>query len=136
MQLVQKGRFAPPPKLPRFAQQLSEALAGEPGITARTHWLLGDESVVDGADFYLGQDELGHLHLDAEAHVAQAGAVRNALLEAGLAHEFRWSRQFVTAPVEKQADVAHVKWLFSLRRRQLEGVAVAALVEEVRAKAS
>ncbi len=131
MKLDEKGHFAPPPRLPRFAQTLSERLAKQPGVEARTHWLLGDETQVDGADFYLGQEELGHLHLEGEAHVAQAGPVRNALVEKGLAQPFRWSRQFVTADISDEAGVEHGAWLFSLRRRQLEGVPVTELVREV-----
>lgn len=131
MKLAEKGRFAPPPKLPRFAQQVSDRLAGVPQVQARTHWLLGDESVVDGADFYFGDDELGHLHLDAEAHVAQVRAVRDALIAAKLAHPFRWSTNFVTALVESAADVEHVQWLFDVRRRQLEGEPVAGLLLEI-----
>jgi len=133
MKLDEKGRFAPPPPLPRFAQQLSEALARVPNVQARTHWQLGDESVVDGADFYFGDEELGHLHLDAEAHVAQAKPIRDALIAAGHAKPFRWSREFVTAPVVKQADVKHVRWLFELRRKQLEGTSVADLLKEINA---
>ena len=136
MKLEEKGHFAPPPKLPRWAQKLSETLAGQPGVEARTHWLRGDETQVDGADFYLGQEELGHLHLDGEAHVAQAGPVRDALVEAGLAHPFRWSRQFVTAAISDAAGLERGAWLFGLRRRQLEGVAVPDLVREVQEHAA
>lgn len=132
MKLQQKGRFAPPPRLPELAQRVSEALARQPDVHARTHWLLGDETQVDGADFYWGDEELGHLHLDGEAHVAQVSALRDALVEAGLAHPFRWSREFVTARVAKAPDVERVELLFSLRRRQLEGWPLAELVREVR----
>ncbi len=131
MKLDEKGHFAPPPRLPRWAQLLSETLAKQPGVEARTHWLLGDETQVDGADFYLGREELGHLHLDGEAHVAQTSAVRNALVEKGLALAFRWSRQFVTADISDAAGVERGAWLFSLRRRQLEGVPEAELLREV-----
>ena len=135
MNLADKGHFSPPPRLPKLAQQVSEALAQEPGIEARTHWLLGNEAQVDGADFYWGQEELGHLHLDGEAHVAQVSALRNALVEAGLASPFRWSRDFDTARLSKAADVERVEWLFSLRRRQLGGVPLAELLHEVHERA-
>ncbi len=41
----------PPPALPKHAQAVSNALAGWPEVHARTHWMLGDEREVDGADF-------------------------------------------------------------------------------------
>ena len=110
------------------------ALAQVPKVLARTHWLLGDESVVDGADFYWGDEELGHLHLDAQAHVAQVKPIRDALIAAGHARPFRWSREFVTASVASQADVKHVQWLFELRRKQLEGTPVADLLKEISQK--
>lgn len=69
MKLV--GRYAPPPPpLPAAAEKVSSALASWPDVHARTHWQLGNEHRVDGADFYLGGEELGHLHLHGEAHVA------------------------------------------------------------------
>ena len=131
MKISEKGRYAPPPRLPRFAQQVSEGVGAQAKVEARTHWRLGNEEVIDGADFYLGEEELGHLHLDAEAHVAQTKAVRDALVASGLAQPFRWSPHFVTAPVESPSDVKHVMWLFDLRRRQLEGVPVSQLLKEI-----
>lgn len=122
MNLAQKGHFAPPPTLaPPHAQALSQSLAAWPGVHARTHWFLGDESTVDGADFYVGDDELGHLHLDGEAHVAVGEPLRNALVKARLARPFTWSRAFVTWPVSTAAERTHAEWLFSLRFAMLNG---------------
>ena len=132
MKLDQKGHFAPPPVLPKFAQEVSERVGSWSDVHARTHWLLGDESVVDGADFYLGDEELGHLHLYSEAHIAQTAAVRDALVAARFAKPFRWDGNFVTATVKRPEDVEHVAWLFSLRRKQLEGVPVGELLEEIK----
>ena len=137
MKLSEKGRFAPPPKLePKFAQALSETLASWSGVHARTHWQLGDESVVDGADFYVGDEELGHLHLDGDAHVAMGSALRNALVERGLARPFRWSREFVTWRVTSAGSQAHAEWLFSLRLAALGGTSVESLLAAVTERAS
>lgn len=122
MRRSEKGHFAPPPVLsPKHAQALSETLARWPGLEARTHWFLGDESTVDGSDFYVGEEELGHLHLDGEAHVAVGTKLRDALVEAELAHPFVYSRAFVTWPVESPAAREHAEWLFSLRYGLLTG---------------
>ncbi len=131
MKLAQKGSFAPPPRLPHAAQALSELLACWPRVHARTHWRLGDERFVDGADFYLGQDELGHLHLDGEAHVAVGEKLADALVRAGLASRFRWSPAFVTHPIASEADVKHGAWLFQLRYDALEGAAEPELLDRV-----
>lgn len=137
MKLSEKGRFAPPPKLePKFAQALSETLASWNGVHARTHWQLGDESVVDGADFYVGDEELGHLHLDGDAHVATGSALRDVLVERGLARPFRWSREFVTWRVTSDASRQHAEWLFSLRLAALAGASSEALLERITQRAN
>jgi hypothetical protein len=132
MRLSEKGRFAPPPRLtPQHAQALAERLAHWPGMQARTHWFLGDESTVDGADFYVGDDEVGHLHLDGEAHVAVGVTLRDALVKAKLAHPFVYSCAFVTWPVDSAADGEHAEWLFSLRHSVVRGGSVEAALRLV-----
>ena len=100
-------------------------------VQARTHWQRGDETVIDGADFYVGEDELGHLHLDGDAHVAVGEVLRDALVEAGLARPFRWSRAFVTWKVSTSAARGHAEWLFSLRYAALNGTPSRELLEQV-----
>ncbi len=55
MKLADKGHYAPPPKLPRYAQRVLDAVAKWPTVHARTHWELADETSVDGADLYVGE---------------------------------------------------------------------------------
>jgi hypothetical protein len=122
MKLAEKGRFSPPPTLPKHAQVVSQALASWDDVHARTHWLLGDESVVDGADFYVGQEEIGHLHLEGQAHVATGLALRKALVSAKLAAPFRWSSKFVVHDIARGSDVEHALWLFRLAYDRARGV--------------
>ncbi len=121
MKLAEKGRYAPPPQLEPAAQRVSTTLASWPGVHARTHWLLGDEQVVDGADFYLGEEELGHLHLESTAHVMHALPVANALIKAGLGKRFAWNREVVVFQIRTQKDVAHALWLFELSYARRQG---------------
>src|ERR1700743_74772 len=95
MRLSEKGSFAPRPRLSGVSEELAQAIELWPDVLARTHWELGDERIVDGADFYVGQRELGHIHLYREAHIAVPRALRNALIAAKLAAEFPWSGAFV-----------------------------------------
>lgn len=132
MKLAEKGRFAPPPKLERAAQTVSETLASWEGVHARTHWLLGDERKVDGADFYFGEDEVGHIHLDSEAHVFQARKVADAVIAAGLGRPFAWSKDVVVFRVARQRDVDHALWLFRLSYDRRRRVSVDELVARVR----
>ena len=131
MKIDQKGRFAPPPMLPNHAQGVSEALAAWPGVVARTHWFLGDETVVDGADFYVGQTELGHLHLDGSAHVAVTRPLRDALVEAKLAKPFRWNEGFVVAPIRNEAEAARALRLFRMSYERIEGARIATLKAQI-----
>jgi hypothetical protein len=131
MKLAEKGHFAPPPALPKHAQTMSERLASWPKVHARTHWLLGNETVVDGADFYLGDSELGHLHLDGEAHIAVPKKIRDAVIAAGLAEEFRWSRKLVVFPIKRAGDVEKAEFLFRLSYDALAGVSETELLARV-----
>lgn len=131
MKLTEKGRFAPPPLLPIHAQSLSSSLASWPAVHARAHWLLGDETKVDGADFYVGERELGHIHLQGEAHIALPRPVRDALIRGGLASPFRWSPAFVAYSVATAADVASARTLFELSYDHLRGVGDAALLARI-----
>ncbi|CAN5739774.1 hypothetical protein BH09MYX1_BH09MYX1_28440 [soil metagenome] len=129
MKLAEKGRFVAPPKLRGAAgQRVVETLGTWEGVHCRTHWFLGDEEVVDGADFYFGQKEIGHVHLDSEAHVMMPSAVAKALVSARLALPFPWGRNIVVFAISTMADVEHALWLFELSYDCARGVATADLL--------
>ena len=131
MKLADKGRYAPPPALPKHAQTVADAIAAWPEVHARTHWLLGDETEIDGADFYLGENELGHLHLDGEAHVAVSKRMRDALIGAGLAEPFEWSRAFVVKAIHRASDVQLAEALFRLSYDRRRGIPESELLARV-----
>lgn len=132
MKLAEKGRYAPPPRLPAHAQAVSIAISRWSGVHARTHWLLGDETQVDGADFYVGERELGHIHLDGEAHLAVEKPLRDALIAARLATPFRWSQGFVVCPIRSVATASTTQALFRLAYDRLQGESIAALLGRIR----
>src|SRR5215510_5901876 len=123
-----KGRVAAPPRLDGAAQTVSKKVAMLPGVIAQAHWEIGSQSEVNGTDFYVGEDELGHIHLDGEAHIPVGRKLADVLIRARLARRFRWSPEFVALDTE---DVAHAAWVFGLRRAQIDGVAHAELCEHV-----
>ena len=133
MKLSEKGRYAPPPSLEPAAQQVSETLAAWPGVHARAHWLLGDERTIDGADFYYGEDELGHIHLDSQAHVMHPKRVVEALIQAGLGRRFQFSGEVVVFDVRRQSDVAQALWLFQLSYDRCRGSKTAELLARITA---
>ena len=63
--------------------------------TATAHWDLYDPSRVDGIDFYVGEQELGHIHLDGRLHLATSPDLGAALVAERLARPFRYGRGWV-----------------------------------------
>lgn len=135
MRLSEKGRFEERPALEGPAEKVAAAVEAWDGVHARTHWELGDERIVDGADFYVGESELGHIHLYREAHIAVPKAVGAALIESGFAEPFEWSRAFVVKSIDSARDAREAEWIFTLAYDRLRGAAIEALVERIRARA-
>lgn len=131
MKLAEKGRHAPPPELAAPAERVAQAVGHWPGTKARAHWLLGDENEVDGADFYFGEQEVGHIHLDSEAHVFIGKSGVDALVSLGLARRFTWSRDVAVFQIRSQRDVAHALWLFELSYERCRGLATAGLLARI-----
>jgi hypothetical protein len=136
MNLSEKGHFAARPALEGPAELLARTVEAWPSVESRTHWQLGDETIVDGADFYVGQRELGHLHLYAEAHVALPRALRDAVIAAGLARPFRYSDGFVVHRVKTTAEARATEWLFRLAYDRLQGASVGALQARIEERGS
>ncbi|MFT3694039.1 MAG: DUF5519 family protein [Kofleriaceae bacterium] len=84
MSRVAKGRVAPAPRLRGAAQKVSTAVATFEGVIAQAHWEIGSQTEVDGVDFYVGEDELGHIHLDGEAHIPIGTVLARQLIRARL----------------------------------------------------
>lgn len=132
MKLATKGPIKPPPVLDGAAEAASREIQSWPGIVAATHWFLYDRTQVDGADFYVGERELGHIHLDGEIHLATTKSLGGLLMKEGLADPFPWHDAWVQYPIRKKADAEHAVWLFRLRYDQLTGTGIAALRQRVR----
>ncbi len=134
MKLAAKGSFQPRPVLEGPSEQLAHAVESWADVHARTHWELGDERIVDGADFYVGEKELGHIHLYGEAHIALPRTLAEAVIGAKLARPFRWSDQFVVKKLRSAVDAREAEWLFSLAYEHRRGAAATSLVERVTAR--
>jgi len=119
----EKGRVAPPPRLPAAAQGVADEVAALPGVTVQAHWEIGSQTEVNGTDFYVGEEELGHIHLDGEVHVP-LGPLAAAIVKAKLGRRFRWNAAFVVADA---ADREKALKLFALRHAQIHGASEAEL---------
>ena len=136
MTLEEKGPFRPVPVLPPLLQPVSQAIQGWSGVTAATHWdLYRVGEVVDGADFYVGPEELGHIHLNGEVHLAASPVLRHALLDLQLARPFPYGgaayRNWVEFSIHSVADVGHATWMFHLNYQRLCGRPEAELLAEI-----
>lgn len=131
MKLSEKGRFVARPTLDGIAEDVAKAVEALAGVEGRTHWNLGDESVIDGADFYVGEQELGHIHLYAEAHIAVPKALRDALIAARIAKPFRWSESFVVKTIRTPKDAREAMFVFGLAHARLRGTALPELLAQV-----
>lgn len=117
---------------------VSRTVQSWPGVAAYVHWHLhyvGER--IDGTDFYVDGDEqeLGHLHLDGEQHLATPVALGEALVAAGLARPFPYGGReyagWTVFRIQSAADARHAEWLFRLNYDWLRGTPVAKLLARV-----
>ena len=111
MKLSDKGPIEPPPSMPGLLGRISTEIQSWPGVIAATHWDLYRATVPDGADFYVGDTEIGHLHFYGGAHVASDRSLCERFIAQGKAQPFRfrqdpnyryWTQ--VTVATEKHAQ--------------------------------
>ena len=96
-----KGPFAPPRVLGGTIQLVADAVAAWPGVVASTHWRLDDQTRVDGIDFYVGPDELGHIHLDGSIHLATTPELGAEMVAEELGKPFPYARGWTAATISR-----------------------------------
>ncbi|MCJ2088142.1 DUF5519 family protein [Methylobacterium sp. E-005] len=121
MKLRNPGPVQPAPALQGPAGELAEAISRWPGVAAFTHWELGSPGVVDGAEFHIGDPELGHIHLDGTAHIPFGSAISALLVQDKMGRTPSWGRDWITYPVRSSKDVQHAAWLFGLAYARMHG---------------
>ena len=121
MARVNKGPVTRPPALEGNLKTVADAVAGWPGIIATVHWNLYRPSQVDGIDFYLGDEELGHVHLDGWAHIATSPSLGHDLVEQGLAQRFKYHRGWVRTLIHTGPDDAVALFRRNYERLQMAG---------------
>ena len=131
MTLEEKGPIVPPPELSKFPQQVSKEIQSWKDIISATHWDLYNRTKPDGADFYIGEEELGHIHLDGEVHLATGKELATAIIKNNLGNKFLYGNDWVTAPIESAKDVAHAIWLFKLNYKRIKDESIEHLISEI-----
>jgi hypothetical protein len=132
MTLESKGPIQKPPVLKGFAQDVSEEIQSWAGIVSATHWTIGDSTKVNGADFYVGQSELGHIHLDGEIHLLLTPKIRNLLIEKRIAQTFPWGRDWVQLKISDEISAQTAAWLFQLGYDRLNGSSETEIILRIR----
>lgn len=145
MSLADKGPAAKPPLLKGAAQDVVAALVRWPAIIVNAHWNEYAPGGPDGVDFYVDRDgdergaarnELGHVHLDGEVHLATPPSLGKALIKAGLAERFPYggAGSWVVYRVRTKKQVAHALWLFGLAYDVLRGRSAADAIATIAVK--
>jgi Family of unknown function (DUF5519) len=132
MKLAEKGCILAPPVLSGWAQTVSLKIQAWPQIVSATHWQFGDPTKVDGTDFYVDQEELGHIHLDGEIHLLLTETLYAAVIGAKLAERFRWAANWVQFPIEDEPSAEHALWLFQVAYDRLRGTSEGALLDRIK----
>ena len=112
----QKGPVAPAPNLQEPLQSVIDAVSSWAGVTKTVHWHFADQSRVDGVDFYYVDDELGHVHLDGEIHLATTQTLADVLVAEGAAMHFRYQMGWLEEDIRRIGAAAAV----ALFRRNYE----------------
>ena len=116
MTLQEKGPIAPPPALAGPAQRVNATVQSWPDVISAAHWHLYHPGQVDGADFYVGYEELGHIHLNGEVHLPTSPALFQTLMAEGKASRFPYgnseSQQWLLFTIRTESDADYALTLF------------------------
>ena len=96
-----KGPIAAPPALGGLLKVVADVVAEWRDVKSTTHWRFDAPHRVDGVDFYVGSNELGHIHLDGSIHLATTSQLCAELVAEGLGKPFRWGRGWTVANVNQ-----------------------------------
>ena len=134
MTLEEKGKYAPPPIMTDYSQVVSDTIQEWENVIAATHWDLYDNTKVDGADFYVGKKELGHIHLNDSVHLATTNELRIPLLANNLAQKFPFGGEYegwVQFKITSESDAIQAIFLFQLNYERLIGYSVETLISKI-----
>lgn len=143
MTLAEKGPVQSPPTLTEPLEAVSRTVQSWPGVAAYVHWhLYHVGELIDGTDFNVDGDEqeLGHLHLDGDLHLATPVELSGPLVAAGLARSFPYGGAeyagWTAYRVRSAANARHSEWLLRLNYDYLRGTPLPELLARVAAYAA
>ena len=131
MKLEAKGKIIPPPVLSNYSEIVSQEIQKWDNIISATHWEIWDNNKPNGADFYLKELELGHIHLDDMLHIASTKEFATALIKSKLAQKFPYSENWIQFKITNEISAAHAIWLFKLHYDNLCGFKTKILLQTI-----
>ncbi len=96
-----KGPVVPPPALSGTLATVAENFSNWPGVIATGHWTFYKPRQIDGVDFYVGDEELGHIHLDGDLHLATSPSLASTMIAKGIARPFPYQEGWVHEDIMK-----------------------------------
>jgi hypothetical protein len=117
-----------------FALSVMREVRRWPGVQIRPHLnpLAEDEDADDGVEFRLLGRQIGHVHPDCSVHVSLTKALKQTVIEQGLAQplERAGSSGWAAFQAERTEDAARAVWLLRLnyvrlRRQRMSPTAAA-----------
>ncbi len=131
MKLAEKGTHIPPPVLSKYSELVSQEVQKWEHIISATHWEIWNRNQPNGADFYVEELELGHIHLDGYLHMASTKEISQALITAGLAQQFPYGKDWVQFKITDKESANHAIWLFKLHYDNLRGANALQLLNKI-----
>lgn len=131
MKLAEKGKIIPPPVLSKYSEMVSKEIQQWPAIISATHWEIWNRNKPNGADFYVGELELGHIHLDGSVHIPSTKRFSEALLKSGLAQKFPYAENWVQFNISDEESATHATWLFKLHYDHCNGAEEVILMQAI-----
>ncbi len=108
MSRANKGPIEPAPHLEEALQAVADIVSTWPNISATVHWNVFRPTQIDGTDFYVDEEELGHIHLDGYIHLATSLRFGAALIAEGRAEPFPYVEGWVQAKIAEVGQATAV----------------------------
>ncbi|SDB65396.1 hypothetical protein SAMN03097699_3091 [Flavobacteriaceae bacterium MAR_2010_188] len=125
MKIQEKAPIIPPPVLEGPLQNISSEIQSWDNVVALTHWNYQERDKVDGADFYVGKKELGHIHMDGEIHLPTGKSLTKILFGRKLASPFRYGGgKWVMFNVKTAEDIKMAIELFRINYLRRKGSSI------------
>lgn len=93
----------------KYLKEFEKEVAGWPDVSVHPHQF-------GGREFRFGRAEIGHVHNTGVVDIPFPRAIRDALLEEGLAEVHHWlpNSGWITFLVHNKQDLQHAAWLMRL----------------------